>query len=251
MSFVGKRVLITGATSGIGKTTALAFAAAGASVVVAGRREAEGASVVSEIVQAKGKGFFVRADVAKEADVKNLVEQAEAKLGGLDIAVNNAGVEFSAPITEFQQEDYRRIFDINVLGVFLSLKYEIPAILRSGGGAIVNVSSIAGHIGLPGVGIYVASKHAVEGITKVAALEHAKANLRINAVAPGAIVTDMILRFTGGTETEAAQQLAHMHPIGRMGHPDEIASAILYLASDAASFITGVSLPIDGGFIAR
>ncbi len=247
--FDGKVVLVTGGTSGIGKITALAFAAAGARVVVSGRREAEGAEVVDEIQKAGGTATFVRADVAREPDVKNLIERTIAAYGRLDVAFNNAGVEITGPIAEFNADDYRRVFDINVLGVFFSLKYELPVMAKAGGGAVINTSSIAGHVGMANVGIYIASKHAVEGITKVAALEYAKQGVRVNAVAPGAIQTDMIDRFAGGDEGKS--YLANMHPVGRIGRSEEIAAAVLYLASDDAKFTTGVSLPVDGGFLAQ
>ncbi|MEZ6142649.1 MAG: glucose 1-dehydrogenase [Zavarzinella sp.] len=248
--FSGKVVLITGGTSGIGKVTALQFAHHGAKVVVAGRREKEGQDVVAEITKAGGEAIFVRTDVANEEDVKNLVDTTVTHFGRLDIAFNNAGVEYASPTTEFRVEDYQRVFDINVKGVFLSLKYEIPAMLKTGG-SIINTSSIAGHIGMAGAGIYIASKHAVEGITKTAALEFAQQNIRINAVAPGAIVTDMIERFAGPAGSEGNKMLAALHPVGRMGKSEEVAAAVLFLASDAASFTTGISLPVDGGFLAR
>lgn len=250
-SFLNKVVLITGATSGIGKVTALAFAARGAKVVVSGRRESEGAAVVAEIKAAGGEATFVRADVAVEADVRALVEATTATYGRLDIAFNNAGVEHTAPQAESTSEAFHHVFNINVLGVLLSHKYEIPALLRSGGGVIINTSSIAGHIGMAGAGIYIASKHAVEGLTKTAALELAKSGIRVNAVAPGAIVTDMLDRFAGGTEGEGAKYLASLHPMGRLGTSEEIAAAVLFLASDEASFITGQSLAVDGGFLAQ
>ncbi|MDB5312661.1 MAG: short-chain dehydrogenase/reductase [Gemmataceae bacterium] len=247
--FDGKVALVTGGTSGIGKATALAFGAAGASVVVSGRREKEGAAVVDEITKAGGMAVFVRADVSREEDVKSLVERTVARFGRLDVAFNNAGVEFVGPLAEFNAEDYRRVFDINVLGVFLSLKYELPVMAKAGGGAVINTSSIAGHIGTANVGIYMASKHAVEGITKVAALEYAKQGVRVNAVAPGGIQTDMVDRFAAGEEEK--KYLAGLHPVGRIGRPEEVAAAVLYLASDEAKFTTGISLPVDGGFLAQ
>ena len=249
--FTGKVVLVTGGTSGIGKATALAFAREGAKVVLSGRREKEGLAVAGEITTAGGQAHFVKADVSQEADVKRLVDETVATYGRLDIAFNNAGVEFMGPLTEFTVEGYRKTFDANVLGVFLSLKYEIPALLKTGGGAVINTTSIAGHIGMAGAGIYIASKHAVEGITKTAALELARQGIRVNAVAPGAIVTDMIDRFAGGEHSENGQHLADMHPVGRMGRADEVAAAVLYLASDRAKFTTGVSLPVDGGYLAQ
>lgn len=249
--FSGKVVLVTGGTSGIGKATALAFAKEGAKVVLAGRRETEGAAVVDEITKAGGTAHFVPADVAKEADVKRLVDATVAKFGRLDVAFNNAGVELMGPLTEVKEDDYRRLFDINVWGVIASMKYEVPAMLKTGGGAIVNTSSIAGHVGMAGAGVYIATKHAVEGLTKTAALEFAKQGIRVTAVAPAAIETDMIDRFAGPEGSDGRKGLAAMHPVGRMGQADEIAAAVLYLASDAAKFTTGISLPVDGGFLAQ
>lgn len=251
MSFQGKVVLVTGGTSGIGRETAIQFAKEGAKVVVAGRRTEEGEAVVKEIESAGGKARFVQTDVTKEEQVKHLVDETVRQFGRLDIAFNNAGVEQGAPITEFTEADYRKVFDINVLGVFLSQKYEIPAMLKSGGGSIINTSSILGHIAMPGAAIYNASKHAVEGITKTTALEMAGQGIRVNAVAPGAIATDMIDRFAGEEGTDGRQQLASQHPMGRLGQSKEIAAAVLYLASDAASFTTGISLPVDGGYLAK
>jgi NAD(P)-dependent dehydrogenase (short-subunit alcohol dehydrogenase family) len=250
-TFNGKVALVTGGTSGIGKVTALAFAKAGAKVVISGRREKEGLAVVGEITKAGGTAHFVAADVSKEADVKRLVEQTVAKFGRLDIAFNNAGVESTGPLTEVTEANYRQVFDINVWGVMTSMKYEIPAMLKTGGGAIVNTSSVAGHIGMPGVSVYIASKHAVEGLTKTAALEFARQGIRVNAVAPAAIATDMFDRFTGGANSPQAKAFAEQHPVGRVGTAEEVASAVLYLSSDAASFITGVSLLVDGGMVAK
>lgn len=251
MTFSGKVALVTGGTSGIGKETALQLARAGVKVVVAGRRLEEGKAVAEEIKQAGGEALFVQTDVTKEAQVKRLVEETVTHFGRLDIAFNNAGIEQAGPVTEVTEEDYRKVFDINVLGVFLSQKYEIPAMLKSGGGSIINTSSIVGHVAMPGASVYIASKHAVEGITKTTALELAGKGIRVNAVAPGAIATDMIDRFAGAEGSENRQWLASQHPMGRLGLVQEIAAAVLYLASDAASFTTGVSLPVDGGYLAK
>ncbi|MEZ6128571.1 MAG: glucose 1-dehydrogenase [Planctomycetaceae bacterium] len=251
MSFKGKVALVTGGTSGIGRETAIQFAKSGAKVVLAGRRQLEGDAVVEEIRAAGGEAHFVQTDVSDETQVQRLVEETVRLFGRVDIAFNNAGVEHGGPITEFSEEDYRHVFDINVLGVFLSQKYEIPAMLKSGGGVIINTSSILGHVAVPGAAIYNASKHAVEGITKTTALELADKGIRVNSVAPGAIATDMIDRFAGEEGADSRQQLESMHPMGRLGQAKEIAAAVLYLASDAASFTTGISLPVDGGFLAR
>lgn len=251
MTFTGKVALITGGTSGIGKETAIQLAQAGAKVVIAGRRLEEGKAVVDEIKSSGGEAIFVQADVTKEDQVKHLVEQTVKQFGRLDIAFNNAGVEQGGPITEVTEKDYRKVFDINVLGVFLSQKYEIPAMLASGGGSIINTSSVVGHVAMPGASVYIASKHAVEGITKTTALELAGQGIRVNAVAPGAIVTEMFDRFAGEEGSETRKSIASQHPMGRAGLPTEVAAAVLYLASDAASFTTGTSLPVDGGYLAK
>src|SRR6476619_4576826 len=245
--FSDKVALVTGGTSGIGKATAIEFARAGAKVVLSGRREKEGAAVVAEIQQLGGAAAFIHADVAKDADVKAMVGFTIATYGRLDLAFNNAGVEWIGPLDQATEAEYRRIFDINVWGVLNSMRHEIPAMLRNGGGAIVNTSSVAGHVGLAQVSIYIASKHAVEGLTKSVALEFAKQNIRINAVAPGVIATEMFDRFAGD---ELRDQIVSIVPVGRVGAGEEIAAAVLYLASDAAKFTTGASLVVDGGFIA-
>ena len=255
-SFQDKVALITGGSSGIGRATAIAFAREGAKVVVTSRRENEGKETVSLIKEAGGEGLFIRTDVSKEADVKAMVEGTVKAYGHLDYAFNNAGIEGNAaPLAEQTVDDYESVLGINVRGVFLSMKYEIPQMLKNGGGAIVNMSSIGGLIGFPGFSLYIASKHAVIGLTKSAALEYAKSGIRINAVGPGVIDTDMVDRFVGklavGKEGEMRQHLAAMHPIGRTGKPEEIASAVLYLCSDGASFLTGQTLALDGGFTAQ
>ena len=246
-TFEGKVALVTGGTSGIGKTTAIEFARAGAKVVLTGRREKEGAEVVREIKKLGGDGAFVRADVARDADVKAMVSFTVDKYGKLDVAVNNAGVEWKGSLDQATEAEYRRIFDINVWGVLNSMRHEIPAMLKTGGGAIVNTSSVAGHVGLAQVSVYIASKHAVEGLTKSVALEFAKQNIRVNAVAPGVIATEMFDRFAGD---ELRDQIVSIVPVGRVGAGEEIAAPVLYLASDAAKFTTGTSLVVDGGFIA-
>lgn len=226
MSFQDKVVLVTGGTSGIGQETAIQFAKAGAKVVIAGRRTEQGEAVVSIIKADGGEAHFVQTDVTNEGQVEHLVNATVERYGRLDIAFNNAGIELTGPVAEVTEADYRKVFDINVLGVFLSQKYEIPEMLNSGGGVIINTSSIVGHVAMPGASVYIASKHAVEGITKTTALEYAQQGIRVNAVAPGAIATDMIDRFAGEEGAEGRQQLEALHPMGRLGQAQEIAAAV-------------------------
>ncbi|MEJ0000838.1 MAG: SDR family oxidoreductase [Verrucomicrobiota bacterium] len=251
-TFENKVVLITGGTSGIGRAAAVAFAREGARVVLSGRRPKEGAETLALVEKAGGKGLFVAGDVSDEEQVKKLVQTTVDQFGRLDIAFNNAGTEGTpVPLVDATVAQYDQVFDINVKGVFLSMKYEIPAMLKTGGGSIVNTSSIAGTIGMAGAGIYIASKHAVNGLSKTAALEVAKQGIRVNIVSPAAIQTDMLDRFLGTGTPEAEQKKAYfagMHPVGRIGTPEEIASAVLYLSSPGASFITGHDLLVDGGF---
>jgi len=248
--FAGKVVLVTGGNAGIGRATARQFAKLGAQVVVSGRRETEGHAVVAEIEELGGKALFVKTDVSKESDVKAMVERTLATFGRLDCAFNNAGIEQAlTPLPDQTEETYDQIMDVNVKGVWLSLKHEIPAMLQNGGGAIVNNSSVAGLIGFATAPIYAASKHAVAGLTKSVALEYAKQNVRVNAVAPGAIETRMFRDFA--TAPEVRQMLESAHPIGRIGRPEEIASTVIWLCSNDASFVTGQIFPIDGGYTAQ
>jgi NAD(P)-dependent dehydrogenase (short-subunit alcohol dehydrogenase family) len=250
--FTEKVALITGATSGIGRATALAFAREGARVVVSGRRTQEGEETAALIQRAGGKATFVQTDVTREPEVAALVNTMLATYGRLDVAFNNAGVEGAlGSIHEQTVENYDQIMGANVLGVFLSLKHEIAAMLQNGGGAIVNTASVAGLVGLPGAALYVASKHAVLGLTKAAALEYATRGIRVNAVSPGAIATPMYDRFTAALGADSHHQIATLHPMGRTGRPEEIAEAVLWLCSDQASFVTGQSLTADGGWTAK
>jgi NAD(P)-dependent dehydrogenase (short-subunit alcohol dehydrogenase family) len=250
MVFNNKVALVTGGTSGIGEATAIAFAREGAKVIVAGRRQAEGTAVVEKIRTMSGDAIFVRADVTQEEDIQNLVSKAVEHYGRLDYAFNNAGVESPhLALADQSLEHFETIMAVNVRGVFLSLKYEIPAILKTSGGAIVNTSSVCGLVGFAGVSPYVASKHAVIGLTRVAALDYAKHGIRVNAVAPGIIKTPMVERLTGGNP-EVNTQKAAMHPMGRLGQPDEVAEAVIWLCSDKSSFVTGQWITMDGGLTA-
>jgi NAD(P)-dependent dehydrogenase (short-subunit alcohol dehydrogenase family) len=246
----GKVGLVTGGTSGIGRDTAVLFAKAGAKVVVAGRRELEGNETIELVRAAGGEGLFVKADVSKDSEVDALIQKAVEKFGRLDIAFNNAGIEgVWAPIVRQSEEDWDRTIAINLKGVWLCLKYEIRQMLQqSGGGAIVNMASITGLIGSAGAAAYSASKHGVIGLTKTAALENAKSGIRINAVCPGFAetpMTDRIFRVP-----QVYKYVLSRHPIGRLGRPAEIAEAVVWMCSDYASFMTGQSLVLDGGFLA-
>lgn len=252
-SLKDKVALVTGGTSGIGKAAALALAVAGAKVVIAGRRESEGREVVEAIEKHGGKALFVKADMTREADVKALVAKAVTTFGSLDVAFNNAGTEGQMGLTTDAQteENYQSVFDINVKGVLFAMKHEAAAMLRNGGGSIINTSSIAGHIGLAGAGVYVASKHAVDGLSKSAALEFAKKGIRVNTVSPGTIQTDVISRMLGNGESEARRWWENQHPVGRFGTTNEVAAAVVWLSSPAASFVTGTDLAVDGGYMAQ
>jgi len=246
----GKVGLITGGTSGIGRDTAVLFAKSGAKVVVAGRREPEGKETIDMVRAAGGDGLFVKTDVSRAADVASLVQQTIAKYGRLDVAFNNAGIEGNwLPIVDQPEEDWDRTIDINLKGTWLCLKYEIQQMLRQGGsGAIVNMASVAGLMGAAAAATYVASKHGVIGLTKSAALETARSGIRVNVVCPAVIETPMGNRIFGeGPMHDFA--LGH-HPIGRFGKPLEIAEAVVWMCSDRASFMTGQSLVLDGGFLA-
>jgi len=246
-----KVAIVTGGSAGIGRATALAFARNGRKVAVADIDEEAGQETVQLIQDEGHEAFFIKTDVAKSDQVKRMVEKTVEKYGRLDCAFNNAGIEGEQAATaESSLENWQRVIDINLNGVFYSMKYEIPEMLKTGGGSIVNMASVAGRVGFVNIPAYTASKHAVNGLTKTAALEYAQQNIRVNAVCPGIIKTKMIDRFTGGTE-EGMEQMKSMEPIGRMGEPEEVADAVMFLCSKKASFVTGHPLVVDGGFVAQ
>ena len=246
--FENKVALVTGGSSGIGRATAIAFAREGAKVVVAARRVKEGEETVRLIKEAGSDGVFIKTDVTVEEEVQALIEKTIATYGRLDYAFNNAGVGMGSLLTETTVDIYEKTFDVNVKGVLLCMKYEILQMLKNGGGSIVNNSSAAGLIGIEQLSVYVASKHAVVGLTKAAALEMAKSNIRVNAVCPGTIETDMSRPFL---EPPFYKKLIENYPMGRVGQVEEVAGAVVYFCSDKASFITGQCLAIDGGLLAH
>ena len=242
-------VLITGALTGIGRAAAIIFAQEGAHIVVSGRRDKQGQELVAELQGLGAEAIFVRSDVRKDEDVRNLVDQTVKRFGRLDIAVNNAGTEGTpGPVTEQTAETYSATFDTNVLGTLLSMKHELRVMLSQRSGSIVNVSSAYGSVGVAGASVYVASKHAVEGLTKSAALEVAGTGVRVNVVAPGTTDTGMLTRFTNTDQNKAA--LVSTVPVKRLAKPEEIAHVIAFVASANASYMTGASIPVDGGMIA-
>ena len=251
--FTEKVVLITGGGSGIGKATAIRFGAEEAKVVIGNRNEQAGREVVRQITDAGGIASFKQTDVTKPEDVKGLVDHTTSLYGRLDAAFNNAGTEGTPSLlAEDTEANFQHVFDANVKGLWLSMKYEIDYMLSHGGGSIVNVSSIAGLIGFPQLGIYAASKHAVLGLTKVAALEYGARGIRVNAVSPAGVETGMLDRVVGASEEkqQTLEAMKGMHPIGRFGRPEEIAGAVIWLCSEDASFMLGQSVTVDGGFTA-
>jgi NAD(P)-dependent dehydrogenase (short-subunit alcohol dehydrogenase family) len=246
-----KVAIVTGASSGIGRITAVALAKEGIKVSLAARRDKEGEETLRFVKEAGGDGIFVRTDVSSEDDVKSLVEKTVKKYGRLDYAFNNAGVvEDPGLFTTKTSTNFDKLMTVNVKGVWLSMKYEILQMLKNGGGAIVNTSSVYGVVANPKLPFYTASKHAVLGLTKSAALEYAKNGIRINAVAPGAIETEMMEQSIGNNK-QLRDELVALHPIGRAGKPEEIANSVVWLLSDKASFLTGHTLLVDGGWVSR
>src|ERR1700719_1486258 len=242
-------VLITGALTGIGRAAALAFAKGGSRVVISGRHEEAGQALATELRALGAEAEFVRADVRREDDVRELVDQTVARFGRLDAAVNNAGTEgHPGPVTEQSADSYAATFDTNVLGTLLSMKHELRVMQAQGSGSIINISSTYGHLGARGASVYGASKHAVEGLTKSAALEAAGSGVRVNVVAPGTTDTGMLTRFTNTDENKAA--LVSTVPFKRLAAPEEIAHVIAFVASANASYMTGASIPVDGGMLA-
>lgn len=249
--FENKVVIVTGGSFGIGRATAIAFAQRGAKVVMADWVEDENQESMVAIKQAGAESIFVKCDVSKAAEVQRLVEECISTYGRLDYAFNNAGIEGIQGIThECTEENWDKTINVNLKGIWLCMKSEITQMLKNGGGAIVNCASVAGLNGFVGLPAYVSTKHGVVGLTKTAALEYARQGIRVNAVCPGVIHTAMVDRLTG-MEKEVEKQFIGLEPLGRMGNPEEVAEAVVWLCSDAASFVTGISLPVDGGFIAQ
>jgi len=249
-AMTGKVALVTGGSSGIGRATCVRFAREGATVVLAARRAAEGEQTAQLVRAAGGEALFVPADIARPAEVQALVATCLARFGRLDYACNNAGIEGPlGPLAECSEAQWDTVMGINLKGTWMCMKAEIPPMRAQGGGAIVNVASILGLIGFPGLGPYVATKHAIIGLTKTAAMEHAQDHIRVNVVCPGLIDTAMADRFTGGPQTDVEKFVLSLKPMRRRGTPAEVAEAVLWLCSDAASFVTGHSMMVDGGLM--
>ncbi len=250
-SMQGKVAMVTGASAGIGRAAALAFAREGAHVALADIDVERGEATATEVEGLGVEATFIRADVSDGSSVADLVRGTVDRLGRLDFAFNNAGIEgVQAPTADCTVENWDRTIAVNLTGVFFCMREEIPRMLDHGGGVIVNNSSVAGLVGFPGIPAYTASKHGILGLTKTAALEYASQGIRVNAVCPGVIDTEMITRFTHG-DAAVADQLLETEPVGRLGTPTEIADAVVWLCSERASFVTGHALAVDGGFVAR
>ncbi len=252
LEFEGKVALVTGASSGIGRATALAFARRGANVVVADINEPGAMETIKMIGVLGGDALFVRTDVSKPQQVEAMVAKALQAFGRLDYACNNAGIEgVSAPTADYPIDKWQCVLDVNLTGVWLSMKYEIPAMLKSGGGAIVNMSSILGQVGFANAPAYTATKHGVLGLTKVAAMEYAAQGIRVNAVCPAFIDTPMLERAGLKDSPAFMDMVVGLHPIGRLGTPEEVAEAVVWLCADKSSFVLGESLLVDGGYVSR
>ncbi len=247
VQFDGKVALVTGASSGIGRATAIAFAHAGAKVVLASRRIVEGEETARGIQEIGGEAIFVKTDVSKAAEVETLVNKTLEVYGRLDYACNNAGIPAAGPLTDLSEEDWDKVFNVNLKGTWLCLKYEIKAMLKQGCGAIINVASVGGVVGVAGYASYSATKGGIIALTRSAAMEYAKSGIRINVVSPGAIDTNMLATIP----SDLFAHLPSVHPIGRIGKPEEVAEAVIWLCSDAASFVIGHNMLIDGGYTAQ
>lgn len=246
-SFDGKVTFVTGGGSGIGRVTAQAFAREGASVAVVGHTPEDNKETVRQIEEAGGQAIAVTCDVTRSVDIESAVQRTIETYGRLDFAFNNAGIEQPVkPILDVTDEEWNRVLDVNLRGIFLCMKHQLPPMLRQGGGVIINTSSGAGVMGIPGQGVYAASKFGLIGLTKSVALDYAAQNIRVNAICPGIIDTPMMDRFTGDTEAGRERVIAQ-EPVGRMGRPEEIASAVLWMCSDNAAFLVGHALVMDGG----
>lgn len=250
--FQNKIVLVTGAATGIGRAAALAFARAGATVVISDVNDQEAQITLTQIVKEDGKAQFIHCDVTSSEQVQSMVQKIVQQFGRLDHAYNNAGIEGeSASTAECTEANWDKVIATNLKSIWLCMKYQIPQMLKQGGGSIVNCASVAGLVGFPSMPAYVASKHGIVGLTKTAALECVKQNIRINAVCPGAILTPMLERIAHGGEQEAIKQFSAIEPMARLGKPEEIADAVLWLSSDMASFVTGQALAVDGGLVSQ
>jgi NAD(P)-dependent dehydrogenase (short-subunit alcohol dehydrogenase family) len=248
--FANKVALVTGGSFGIGRATAVAFATRGARVVIADRAEDKDQGTLNAVKSAGGEAMFMQCDVSDSKQVKKMLADVVEKYGRLDFAFNNAGIEGSnAPTHECTEENWDRTIQVNLKGIWLCMSNEIPYMLKAGKGSIINCASVAGLSGFAGLPAYVASKHGVVGLTKTAALEYAKQGIRVNAVCPGVIHTSMVDRLTG-RDKQVEKQYINMEPLGRMGLPEEVAEAVIWMCSDSASFVTGIAMPVDGGFSA-